>query len=456
MRPLQAIVAAPLIALVAAGPAAAQWSQPRDVSGPGFASTRVTTAYDALGDGLLVWAAQPGPYYATATRPAGAAAWRLGPRLPSRLAYLHAQPSIALYARSRALLVGAQRGGSGPALRYRMVASFGRSEGTFGALRTLDVGAIIGRRAPRSLSSPSLAANAAGDAIAAWSRDDGRTSVIRVTERRAAGALDAVRTRSPQDARVPAASINARRDRVVAWYRHGRIEARVRRPGGRWGSVLTVARSRHTPSVLRAAIDRRGRILLAWATIDYREGRPSRLTFDAAVRPRGHGWTHHVLQHYAAHGFPFSGAQQRLWALFDSSGRGFVAWHGREGDRPAVLVAQLDASSRFTEPDVITDPDEPARPTDLTAGPGQRVAIVWERETGQVVLRSQVRAAIRLPGAGFGPAESLPVACPAGASICMPGDARAAFDPATGELTAAWLQRDDGNYRVWASTRAAP
>lgn len=456
MRPLQAIVAAPLIALVAAAPAPAQWSQPQDVSGPGFASTRVTTAYDALGNGLLVWAAQPGPSYPTATRPAGAAAWQPGPRLPSRLAYLHAQPSIALYARSRALLVGAQRGGSGPALRYRMVAAFGRSDGTFGALRTLDVGAITGPRAPRSLSSPALAANAAGDAIAAWSRTDGRTSVIRVVERRAGAPLDAAHTRSPQDARVPAASINARRDRVVAWYRHGRIEARVRRPGGDWGSVLTVSRSRHTPSVLRAAIDPRGRILLAWATIDYREGRPSQLTFDAAVRPPHHGWTHHVLQHYAAHGFPFSGAEERLWALFDSAGRGFVAWHGRRGDRPAVLVAQLAAASRFSEPDVVTGPDEPARPTDLTAGPRQRVAVVWERETGQVVLRSQVRVAIRLPGAGFGPAESLPVACPAGASICMPGDARAAFDPTTGELTAAWLQRDDGNYRVWASTRTAP
>jgi hypothetical protein len=276
------------------------------------------------------------------------------------MAYLQAAPVVALYGQARAVLVGPQRGGFGPTLRYRMIAAFGRSDGTFGKPTTLDSG-ISGRRAPHSLSTPAVAVNAAGEAVVAWSRDDGEASVIRLAERRAGGAFGPVTTISGEGARVPAVGVNAGRDRVVAWYRNGFVEARVRRAGR----------------------------------------------------------------------------------------------HGRIGDRPAVEVAPLVATNRFDPPTVVTGPDEPARPTDMVAGPRQRVAVVWERETTDSVLRSRVRAAIRLPGAGFGPAETLPVAC-RGTSICLPGDARAAFDPATGGLTAAWLQRDDAGYGVWAATRVAP
>lgn len=449
--PLLAVLLAALLGVVA--PARAQWSDPQDVSGIGGVSQIMSIAYGAHGDGLVIWSAQPGPYYGTANRPVGSGAWRLGPRLPRGLAYLHAAPAVALYGQTRALLVGPQRGGFGPTLRYRMIAAFGQSDGTFGSPSTLDSG-ISGRRAPYALSAPALAATAAGDVVAAWSRDDGTTSVIRLVERGAGGSFGHVETISGKGARVPAVAINARGDRVVAWCRNGHVEARVRHAGGAWGSALRIASSDHTPSVLRAAVDAHGRVLLAWAAIDYHQGH-SGFHFDAAVRPPNAGWVHRVLQRYTASGYAFSGAQQRIYALFDSAGRGFVAWHGRAADRPAVEVAPLVATDRFDPPTVLTGADEPARPTDMVAGPRQRVAVLWERETTDTVLRSRVRAAVRLPGAGFGAADTLPVTCQ-GTSICMPFDGHAAFDPATGQLTAAWVQRDDGGYGLWAATRVAP
>lgn len=91
----------------------------------------------------------------------------------------------------------------------------------------------------------------------------------------------------------------------------------------------------------------------------------------------------------------------------------------------------------------------------MVAGPRQRVAVLWERETTDVVVRSRIRAAVRVPGAGFAAPETLPVTCQ-GTSICLPFDGHGAFDPTTGRLTAAWLQRDDTGYGVWTSTRAAP
>lgn len=143
----------------ARAPAAAQpeWSPPQRVSGP-QASQIVTLDHDGAGGGLLIWSAQPGPFYDTAHRPAGDSAWQAGPRLPSRLA-LHAKPAVSLPGVSRALPVASRRGGEGDSLRYAMVAAFGRSDGTFGALRPLNAGAIEGRDAPRSLSSPALAAS---------------------------------------------------------------------------------------------------------------------------------------------------------------------------------------------------------------------------------------------------------------------------------------------------------
>ena len=118
---------------------------------------------------------------------------------PAGTGDLHGQPAVALYGPSEALLVGPRRSGRGPSLRYRMVAAFGRSTATFGPLRTIDLGAITGTRAPESLvHARARRERGRGQeyAIAAWSRDNGRTSVIRMVERRAGGSLQAVRTRS--------------------------------------------------------------------------------------------------------------------------------------------------------------------------------------------------------------------------------------------------------------------
>jgi hypothetical protein len=458
-RPLRTLVVVLVALLVAAAaPSGAQapgaWSDAVDVSGAGDATQLTSLGYGARGDALVVWSARPGPFYGTAGLPAGSTTWRIGPRLPPRLAYVHAAPAVTLYGQTRAVLVGSQRGGLGPTLRYRMIAAFGRSDGTFGPPRTLDSG-VGGRSAPLSLSSPAVAATAAGHIIAAWSLGDGRTSAIRLAERPAGGSFRRVETVSAKGAGVPTVAIGSGGDRVVAWYRNGFIEARVRRAGGTWGSVLKVAASTHRPSVLRAAIDANGRALLAWGAIDYHPG-GSALRFDAGVRPRDGGWVHRVLQRYTASGFAFSGAQQRVWVLFDSAGRGFVAWHGYVEGRPAVEVSALVATDRFDAPAVVTGPDEPARPTDLAAGPQERVAVVWERQTGDVVVRSQIRVAVRRAGAGFGAAETLPVQCPPASSICMPFDGHAAFAPGSGALLVGWLQRDDGGFSVQAATRIAP
>lgn len=441
-----------LVALALAAPTqvGAEWSAPQVVSGAQTANIHLL-AYGRGGDGLLVWSGHPGAFYGTAVKPAGQSEWRAGPRLASRLGYLHGGPAVALYGRSRALLVAPRRGGSGSSLRYRMVAAFGRSDGTFGPLERLDAGAIIGRRAPRSLSPPTLAVNAAGDALAAWARTDGRTSVVRISERRAHRPLRATRTISPQDATSPAVAINARRQRIVAWYRAGRIEARVRRANAPWGPVLRVARAARRPATVKAAVDRNGRFLLAWATLDYREGSPSALAFDAAVQTTARGWKHRPLDRYSAHGAPFSQAEQHIEPIFDSADRGFVAWHGRNPTTgaPAAKIAQLDNGNAVARTMIVADA---VRPTDLAVGGQQRLAIVWDVETSDFSLRSRIGAAIRTAGSGFRPAETLPVSCPTPA-LCVPLDPRAAFDPATGRVTVAWLQRDDADWRIWVSTR---
>lgn len=439
------------VALAAPAAAQSQWTPPQRVSGP-QASQIVTLDHDGAGGGLLVWSAQPGPFYDTAHRPARDSAWQAGPRLPSRLAYLHAKPAVSLYGVTRALLVASRRGGEGDSLRYAMVAAFGRSDGTFGALRPLDAGAIEGRDAPRSLSSPALAASPAGDAVTAWARSDGRVSVVRLTERRAGGPLQSVRTISPPGAGEPAVAINARRDRVVAWYRAGWIEARVRRAGAGWGSVLKVARPARRPATLKAAVDGDGRFLLAWSTLDYREGRPSVLTFAAAVRAVGRGWVHRPLDRYSASGVGFSQAERRLDAVFDSAGRGLIAWEGKDATgAPAAKLARLGAGSVIAGTQTVA---AGVRLTDLAAGPRRRASLVWDAETGDSALRSRIGTAVGTSGIGFAPAETLPATCPA-AAFCVPLDPRAAFDPA-GALTVAWLQRTDAAWEVWVSTRTAP
>ncbi|QEC48767.1 hypothetical protein FSW04_15100 [Baekduia soli] len=454
-RPALLLVA--VLALAAPARASAQWSDPQDLSGPGTASAIITAAYDADGDGLLVWSAQPGPFYGTATHAAGTTGWQPGPRLLRGLAYLHAQPALAFYGRSRLLMRGSLREGSGPTLRYRMIAALGRADATFAVPVSLDLGTTGGRRAARSLSTPALAASPAGAAIAAWSRDDGTTTVVRVSERRAGASFGPVRDRTPQGARMPAVAIDARGDRVLAWYRRGAVQARVRPAGGAWGPVLRVAAAVHTPSVLRAAMDARGRILLAWATAGRPANGPTSFAFDAAVRLPGRPFTHRVLARYEATGYAFAGADRRIFTVLDAAGHGAIAWQGDNAGETAVVLARLGNRDRLATPHTLArgTAGRAVRPTELTIGPGGRLAVAWERETGDVLVRSEVVVAATTPGSGFlTPAQTLPATCPAPA-LCVVGEARAAFDPVTGALSAAWLQRDDANYRVWASSRPA-
>jgi hypothetical protein len=139
--------------------------------------------------------------------------------------------------------------------------------------------------------------------------------------------------------------------------------------------------------------------------------------------------------------------------VFDTAGRGLVGWQGRGSDGATFAVARLRDDGTFARPEIAGP--VPARPSDLVVGPGGRVAAVWWQETGRSVPASLVRVAISTGDVGFAAPETLPVSCPA-AFICLPSDARSAFDPVTGRPTVAWIQRDDANHRVWVSTRPAP
>jgi len=411
-------------AVVASGAAAAttSWHAEALPAGPGALPPPRTLAVDREGRALLLFEGitqGPSPHRFTGTvvrAPDGG--WTRTPDIAD-IGWGSAQ--ALLYGRTRALLVARQvtRFGAFHRARFRLVWAPGRSDGRFAAFRTIDT----------SADPPAVAADPAGDALVAYARQGGST--LRVSERLAGRSFGAPRVISRSGASRPAVAMNARGDRVVAWFRGDRIEARVRRAGHRWGSVLTVARvPRSANQPLRAVITPSGRLLIAWQAADVREDRPVVLTTGVAVRPRDAGWRSATIERATIAAGQGAAVDATTVPLVDSRGQMLVAYTGAHGDGVGVKLARVTSSAHVAATIVLSGDSTAASLDDAAAGPQARIAVTWA-EHGP---RGEVRTFVALrPGAG---AFAAPVALTAEGEVGLVGS-RVAFSPLTGQAIVA-------------------
>jgi hypothetical protein len=413
--------ALPLLAVAAALPATAPGAavaafQAEPIPGTSGALAPVTLGVDRDGRALAVFegitqGAAPHRFTGTALRAPGGR-WTRGGDLAG-LGWGNA--AVHLYARTRALLVARQVTGYGAfnRARFRLVWAPGSSDGTFSALRPIAA----------SADAPASAASASGDALVAFARQGG--SQLQVAERPAGGGFGAARPISPSGVFAPAVAIGERGDRLVAWLRGGRIEARVRRAGHGWGSVLPAGRlpTGGTPA-LRALVTANGRFVLAWQAATIREGRPVQLETGAAVRTRTGGWHAATLSRATLPTEGFA-ADPAAIPLVDTAGRLWVAATIGGAQGPSVALAHLSPTARVVGSEQLSAAGEDATLDDAAAGPGDRLAVTWARHAPGGALATVVR--VRAGAAPFGAAETL---TPAG----EPGlvGSRVAFSPLDG------------------------
>jgi hypothetical protein len=221
-------------------------------------------------------------------------------------------------------------------------------------------------------------------------------------------------------------AIGRRGDLVVAWERNGRIETRIRRPGGRLGPVIQVGRGAKLGTVLRAAVAASGRIWIAWTSQGLTQGGsngPFDLYTAVSSRKGSKFGRARVLDHYDV--------RVRDEATFDlsldPSGNGLVAWTGWDGQSfraKLATVTPTGSSARFT---TLSQPGYDAVVGDLALGPRGDAIVVWTRlnaarDTGDGVVAGYIAPdgtvqgeeqvsrgdRARVPAAAFSPRSGLP------------------------------------------------
>ncbi len=166
---------------------------------------------------------------------------------------------MAGYGRTRALAVAQESlGRKDGEWRFRVTATFGRTTtGRFGTPHTLTV-------APTAYL-PSLSA-AGGRAIAGWIEHTahGRRA-LRIATRSPGHGFSRPATLSGRGQVDTQTVATNGRDLAALFVRNGRVLARVRRAGHRWGSILELARARGgTQWQLQLGVDGDGRVMAVW------------------------------------------------------------------------------------------------------------------------------------------------------------------------------------------------
>jgi len=364
-------------------------------------------AFDARGRALLSWsgvlrARVPPVFGGQATRDPGGD-WRRGPDLDT------IQPAVArvhVAGPTGALLVA--REANTPANLRRLVFANGETDGAFGPLTPLD----------DFVSAHWSDANAAGDAIVAWTSE--RSPFLRVAERAAGQPFAAARELAI--ARTAAVAINARGDRVLAWRAGRRLAARVRPAGGDWGDTVRFGRVRSIHNLrLDALIARNGRVVLTWGSAGRECG--------VSVRDGAGRWQTRRLER-ACGPTGADGRRAPVLPVADSGGATFVAWTGRTlSGRRAVKLARVGAGgSRTSRTGLVLSREPGAVLDDLAAGPRRSLAITYAapRPTRRNPLIAATFSALRRGAGGFDRDRLTPL------GFAARRGSRVAFHPLTG------------------------
>ncbi len=436
-----AALLAVLFALLAAGPAqGATWSPAQNISASANDLASSDVMVDRTGRAFAAWPAfrwqsgTPHGHYVSdgwhsATRAPGAAAFALPRSAPAYVA------GPVLYGTSRTVgldqrSLGRQRCGERTTLRAR----FGSSSGDVGAPMV-----ITTSTAPGGDLGPAVAANNAGQVVAAWSSvtsSDCRRSSVQVALRRPGGSTfgSPVTVRGSGLPQSPSIAIGVRGDILVVWARRlgeGRtaIEARMRPAGQGWGALMTIGRGTVAGTVT-TAVAQNGRAYVAWGTSSISESTGLTARFQVAVRPAGAA-SFRSAQTLELVRTPVAYLPRMGPVLALAGTNAFVAWTGHDSAW-RVRVSGTDSSGRFGAAQSVSPAGEGAVLGDLAALPDGTAAVAWSGLDSENLVKNVV-AAVRPPGGAFGPPEQV-----SDGALRQPA---IALDPTTRRPTVTWAQR---------------
>jgi hypothetical protein len=431
--------AAAAVLALAAGAGAVDWSTPQTI---GPAAPNVANPFIAVGAGgqaLLGgdYSSPAPPFPPAGTRVFSRAADGTVAESPESPAALAAPP--ARYAQQRAILL--ERDPVNTTKPYRLSYAYASTDGSIGAPRRLTGTAAF-------FLSPTVAANARGDALIAWVTPDktGEHGAVWVAIRRAGGRFGSpAKLVDGAGVDTVAAAVSGKGDLLVAFTRshyamvkgHRRLQRHVEarwRDAGRsaFGSVQTLGDERGYALLSAAASPASGRMAVAWGTQDAGEEANEPWRVYAAVRGAG---THafratQTVEPGAEVERPSSGPK----IAFDGAGRATVAWTSIARPTRTTLAYPVRAAVsgsdlRFGMPEQLADT---GADLDLAVGGDGAAVLAWAHTTEDYQLTDQILAATRPAGGpSFAVAEAVsPVEDAAQPSV--------ALDPRTGAPVVVW------------------
>ena len=145
--------------------------------------------------------------------------------------------------------------------------------------------------ASEETSSPQVAVDAQGDAIAVWQAEMGTGIVVQAAVRRAGGTWQAPIKISAAGANdMPQVALDAKGDAVAVWRRFNGtefiVQGAVRRADARWQAPVNLSAAGHSASSPQVAVDPQGNAVAVWQRFRSRHV----IAVQGAVRPVGGSW----------------------------------------------------------------------------------------------------------------------------------------------------------------------
>jgi len=295
--------------------------------------------------------------------------------------------------------------------------------------------------------APVVAADARGEAVAAWESDRGGR--IQAASRSAAGAWSKPRSLSGPDARDPAVAIEPSGAALVVWQDFDSDNRRVvraasRSPGGRWSRAAALSAPAAEAREATVGMDARGGATVAWS----RSGSGDQAVIEVVHRPPGGVWSAPLTL-----GRPSDRSRAPHIAV-NAAGDAALVWRGREGRR-SIVHASVRIGGRWSPSQPISPAGAWARQPDAGIDAAGRALAVWLLTDARDQDGQPQWAERTAHGAWSAPrALSARADAPFELSRPTPSDngPRVAVAP-SGAAVAVWQLGIDGTNRVEAAAR---
>lgn len=332
----------------------------------------------------------------------------------------------------------------------------------------------------QNAGSARVAVEADGDAVFAWSRNDGTTgcggngcSRIQVRARTAAGALSATQTLSAagQHAFSPEIGLDGSGNAIISWGRNDgtnpgngcceRVQARARSAAGVLSATQTLSAAGQHAFESQVAVNASGKAVFTWNRIDGTTGCGGAGCSRIQARARSAAGALSPPQTLSVAGGTQNSSLPRV--AIDSGGSAVFAWSRRNptgcGGASCSKVEAVARSSGGTisTTQVLSRPGEEGNSPDVAMTPSGNAVFVWlDRDDttacfGIGCLR--VRARSTLPGGHFSATETLSSPSVPTTSGLRPDawtpvvavDPNGGRDAGIADAAATWSRTPDGN-----------